>query len=165
MLDAPQESLDNIRPSWDDIFMELAFCFRKRSPDNSTKHGAAIVSPDRSQISMGYNGYPKNCSHEKMPKGRPDKYLVTIHAEHNAILNASFPLRGSTLYVTGVPCNFCWMVIIQKEISRVVMGPIQSKCVDQACLDATTLLLENQNITTDVYDGPFLAKMIKELNY
>ena len=150
------------RPSWDDIFIEIAFVFRKRSPD-TTRHGSVIVSPDKSQISLGYNGYPKNCNHEKMPTTRPQKYNFLVHAESNSILNANFPLKGSTLYVTGMPCHSCWAMIIQKEIARVVYGPVQSKCVDEDSICASKLMLEDQNIIIEEYAGPFLKTMLKEL--
>lgn len=144
-----------MRPSWDDIFMEIAFVFSKRSPD-TTKHGACIVSADKRQISLGYNGYPRNCNHEKMPKERPFAYKTLLHAEGNAILNANFSMKGATIYVTGEPCSNCLAMIIQKEISRVVYGPVTSKCVDEGSKKASQLLLEDQNIEVVKYDGAFL---------
>lgn len=156
--------MDN-RPSWDDIFMEIAFTFRKRSPDISTKHGSVIVSEDKRQISLGYNGYPKNCKHEKMPKDRDLKLFLTLHSESNAILNANFSLKGSTIYVTGEPCSNCWAMIVQKEISRVVYGPVKSRCVNEQSKNAARLILEDQNIIIEEYKGPYLQTMLKELNY
>lgn len=147
-----------MRPSWDDTFMEIAFVFSKRSPD-TTKHGACIVSSDKRQISLGYNGYPRNCDHEKMPKERPAKYGFIAHAEENCIWNADFSLKGSTIYVTGEPCNKCWIAIIQKEIARVVYGPVTSKCVDEESKKASQLLLEDQNIEVVKYDGSFLKEL------
>ena len=156
--------MNDTRPSWDDIFMEIAFVFRKRSPDPTTRHGSLLVSQDKTEISLGYNGYPAGCHHDKMPKDRSRKYLITIHSESNAIDNAGFKLKGATLYVTGYPCHLCWQRIINKKIIRVVYGPVQSKCVDEQSRWASDLMLENQDILVEEYKGPFLQTMLEELS-
>ena len=43
-----------------------------------------------------------------------------MHAEPNAILNATEPLHGATLYVTLFPCNECAKLVIQSGIKEVV---------------------------------------------
>jgi dCMP deaminase len=43
-----------------------------------------------------------------------------VHAEPNAILNASCSLEGATLYVTLFPCNECAKLIIQSGIREIV---------------------------------------------
>ena len=48
------------------------------------------------------------------------KYPYVVHAEPNAILNATVPLDNSTLYVTLFPCNECAKLIIQSGIKEVV---------------------------------------------
>ena len=52
---------------------------------------------------------------------REMKYRTIIHAELNAILSASQPLEGCTLYVVPfMPCSNCGAVIVQAGIKRVV---------------------------------------------
>ena len=106
--------------SWDDYFMGVALLAARRSKDPSTQVGACIVSQDNIIISTGYNGMPTGCNDDDFPwdrSGEETKYPYVVHAELNAILNASGrDLRGSKLYVALFPCNECAKAIIQSGI-------------------------------------------------
>ena len=110
--------------SWDEYFMGVAMLAARRSKDPSTQVGACIVSDDNIIISTGYNGMPKGCSDDEFPwerSGEETKYPYVVHAELNAILNASGrDLRGSKLYVALFPCNECAKAIIQSGIREVI---------------------------------------------
>ena len=110
--------------SWDEYFMGVAMLAALRSKDPSTQVGACIVSPDNIIISTGYNGMPKGCSDDEFPwdrSGEETKYPYVVHAELNAILNATGrDLRGSRIYVALFPCNECAKAIIQSGIREVV---------------------------------------------
>ena len=110
--------------NWDEYFMGIAMLAAKRSKDPSTQVGACIVSDDNSIISTGYNGMPKGCSDDEFPwdrTGEETKYPYVVHAELNAILNASGrDLRGSRIYVALFPCNECAKAIIQSGIKEVL---------------------------------------------
>ena len=113
--------------SWDEYFMGIAMLAAKRSKDPNTQVGACIVSQDNIIISTGYNGMPKGCSDDEFPwdrKGENEaatKYPYVVHAELNAILNASGrDLRGSRIYVALFPCNECAKSIIQSGIREVI---------------------------------------------
>ena len=112
--------------SWDEYFMGVAMLAARRSKDPSTQVGACIVSQDNIIISTGYNGMPKGCSDDEFPwerEGEQTKYPYVVHAELNAILNASGrDLRGSRIYVALFPCNECAKAIIQAGIKTVVYG-------------------------------------------
>ena len=117
--------LDHI--SWDEYFMGIAMLAARRSKDPNTQVGACIVSQDNIIISTGYNGMPKGCSDDEFPwdrKGENEaatKYPYVVHAELNAILNASGrDLRGSRIYVALFPCNECAKAIIQSGIKEVI---------------------------------------------
>lgn len=134
------EKKEEVKPvdtpiSWDELFMETAKLWARRSKDPSTKVGAVIVK-DYHIISTGYNGMPyvdpevtdgKN-NDEVYPWERSDnpeesKYSYVVHAELNAILSAKSSkesLEGATLYSTLCCCNECSKAIIQSKISRVV---------------------------------------------
>tara|TARA_Y100000389_G_scaffold31859_1_gene27020 strand:+ start:15799 stop:16239 length:441 start_codon:yes stop_codon:yes gene_type:complete len=112
---------------WDKRFVSLAREISTWSKDPSTKIGAVIVNDDRRILATGYNGFPKGI--EDSPEryaDKPTKYDHVIHAEMNAIYNATYngtPLRDSTIYVWGLPvCNDCARGIIQVGIKRVVMS-------------------------------------------
>lgn len=108
--------------TWDARFLGMAQFVSAWSKDPSTKVGAVIVRPDRTVVSVGYNGFPRGCDDDTaMLADRPTKYLRTVHAEVNAIIKASEKLGGCTLYVYPLhPCATCAGIIIQSGISRVV---------------------------------------------
>ena len=113
--------------SWDEYFMGIAMLAARRSKDPNTQVGACIVSQDNIIISTGYNGMPKGCSDDVFPWDRSGeneaatKYPYVVHAELNAILNASGrDLRGSRIYVALFPCNECAKAIIQSGIKEVI---------------------------------------------
>ena len=110
--------------SWDEYFMGIAMLAAKRSKDPNTQVGACIVSQDNIIISTGYNGMPMGCSDDEFPwerEGEETKYPYVVHAELNAILNASGrDLRGSRIYVALFPCNECAKAIIQSGIKEVL---------------------------------------------
>ena len=110
---------------WDQWFMELAFHAATASKDPSTKVGAVIVGAgDRRKISLGYNGFPPGIKDDERMEDRPTKYSLTIHAERNALDNATFDVVGGTLYCTAHPCRECAKSIISRRIARVVTSPI-----------------------------------------
>ncbi|THU48647.1 hypothetical protein C4D60_Mb06t01190 [Musa balbisiana] len=103
--------------SWDDYFMAIAFLSAQRSKDPSRQSG------------IGYNGFPRGCSDDKLPwakksiNGDPleTKYPYVVHAEVNAILNTNHAsAAGQKLYVTMFPCNECAKIIIQSGVSEVI---------------------------------------------
>ena len=113
--------------NWDEYFMGIAMLAARRSKDPNTQVGACIVSQDNIIISTGYNGMPKGCSDDEFPWDRKGenaaatKYPYVVHAELNAILNASGrDLRGSRIYVALFPCNECAKAIIQCGIKEVI---------------------------------------------
>ena len=113
--------------SWDEYFMGVALLSGERSKDPNSQVGACIVSEDNKILSIGYNGFPRNCDDDKFNWERNPvddlgpKYDYVVHAELNAILNSgSNDLNGSTLYTKLFPCNECAKAIIQSGISRVV---------------------------------------------
>lgn len=112
--------------SWDEYFMGVALLAAQRSKDPSTQVGACIVDSNKRILSTGYNGFPKGCSDDEFPWNRDEslgetKYPFVVHAELNAILNASGKsLAGATLYVALFPCNECAKAIIQSGISEVI---------------------------------------------
>lgn len=111
--------------SWDEYFMGVALLSAQRSKDPQTQVGACIVSPRKIIIGIGYNGFPLGCDDDEFPwanKGAflETKYPYVVHAELNAVLNASGSVSGATLYTTLFPCNECAKIIIQAGITEIV---------------------------------------------
>ncbi|XP_048135792.1 deoxycytidylate deaminase isoform X3 [Rhodamnia argentea] len=83
--------------SWDDYFMAIAFLSAERSKDPNRQVGACLVSQNGIILGIGYNGFPRGCSDDKLPwakkseSGDPleTKYPYVCHAEVNAILNTN----------------------------------------------------------------------------
>jgi len=109
-------------PKWDQRFLQLAEFTASWSKDPSTKVGAAIVRPDRTIASVGFNGFPRFvCDDASLYENRDLKYKMVIHAELNAILAAREPLHGCTTYVWPfMPCSNCAGALIQAGVTKVV---------------------------------------------
>lgn len=109
---------------WNDRFIEMATLVASWSKDTNTKVGAVVVDKDRIVLSMGYNGFPRECDDSIESRfEQPVKYLFTEHAERNAIYHAArhgVSLRGCTLYATLFPCADCTRAVIQSGITEVV---------------------------------------------
>jgi len=97
----------------------------------------AVVVKENHVIGQGYNGVPSgklHCNEGGCPRGKlthseiprdADYNLFpcyTIHAEHNAILQAGVAAcRGATVYVTDTPCQQCANLIEHVKIERIVI--------------------------------------------
>jgi dCMP deaminase len=115
-----------VRETWDEYYMGLAKKISERSKDRSTKVGAIIVGPDKEIRSTGYNGFARGVDDEPDERHeRPTKYLITPHAEMNAITNAArcgTPTKGCKIYVTSLfPCSTCAALIINAGITEVIV--------------------------------------------
>jgi len=117
------------RPSFDEIYMQLAEQLAHRSHCVKMQVGA-VLTKDTRIISLGYNGPPAgtyNCDEEWPETGCPrdskGSCSLALHAEQNAILYAAknkVDLEGSTLYVTLAPCIACARVIFSVGIKKVI---------------------------------------------
>lgn len=116
-------------PSFDDIYMELAFNLSRKSHCMKIKVGAVLTRETRI-ISLGYNGPPAgthNCDEQWPETGCPRDSKggcsLAIHAEQNAILYAAknkSTIEGATLYVTLSPCIACARIIYTSGIKKVL---------------------------------------------
>lgn len=107
---------------WDKRFLDLCSLVAGWSKDPSTKCGSVIVRPDKTIVSVGYNGFNRHSQDLKEDyENREVKYSKVIHAEMNAVLNSYERVFGCTLYVTPMlPCDRCAVHVIQAGIKRVV---------------------------------------------
>lgn len=120
--------MNNIKPSFDTIFMNLATELAQRSHCVKA-HVGAVLTKDTRIISIGYNGPPAgthNCDEEWPETGCPrdsrNSCSLALHAEENAILYATkngAELEGSRLYITLSPCLPCARLIFSSGIKEV----------------------------------------------
>lgn len=125
-------------------YLDIAETVLERGTCLRRNYGAIIVKND-SILSTGYSGAPRGrkncldlgvCAREslKIPRGERYEMCRSVHAEANAIINASRnDMIGSTLYLVGkdaqtgklVPdsssCAMCKRMIINAGIDRAII--------------------------------------------
>ena len=131
---------------WDKRFMELAATIGTWSSCyQENRHIGAVIVRNKRIITTGYNGAPagiKSCFEKGecmrrrlgIPSGTRHELCYAIHAEQNAIINASrSEMLGATLYLVGLenrtggyveaaaPCSLCKRMIINAGIERVIV--------------------------------------------
>lgn len=102
------------RPSFIDIFMNLAVKLQKRSTCDRKSVGCVVVSEDFQRVyGIGYNGNYKG-GHNGCDTVEPGN-CGCLHAEDNALLKISErPEVPKTMFVTMSPCKTCAKRIINK---------------------------------------------------
>jgi len=121
------------RPSWDEYFLEVARLVSKRSTCVRRSVGAVLVKEKRI-LATGYNGAPSGLKHcidigclrqkLKIPSGERHELCRALHAEQNALIQASLygiSVKGSTLYATNQPCVICAKMLINAGIREIVI--------------------------------------------
>ena len=142
--------------SWDEYFMGVSMLSGMRSKDPNTQVGACIVSNDNKILSMGYNGFPNNCSDDDFPWEREGetldtKYAFVTHSELNAILNyRGGSLEGAKIYVSLFPCNECAKAIILCGIKTIVYD--SDKYADTASTKASKMMLDAAGVKYVKYE-------------
>lgn len=128
-----EKEVKNVRPSWDQYFMDIMRIVGERGTCDRGKAGCVIVK-DKRIISTGYAGAPSGCKHcdevghemhtVVQEDGTQSKHCIrTTHAEQNAIIQAArfgISTEGGTLYCKMTPCYACAKIIISAGIKRVV---------------------------------------------
>lgn len=135
--------------TWDEYFMSLSHLSGKRSKDPSTQVGACIVNQNKRIVGIGYNGMPYGCNDDEYPWEREGdfmntKYAYVVHAELNAILNSTVPLKNCSIYVSLFPCNECAKAIIQSGITEVVYE--SDKYADTDSVKASKKMFESAGV-------------------
>jgi dCMP deaminase len=144
------------RPTWDDYFMSIARIVATRSTCDRLEAGAVLVKNNRI-ISTGYNGSPPGLPHcndvgHLMEEGH---CVRTIHAEHNAILQAATipgaSTEGSTMYTLYTFCIHCAKYIVAAGVKRVIYGKVYRNAASMQYLRDAGLIVEEykRNINWD----------------
>jgi dCMP deaminase len=113
---------------WEERFLDLTKHVSRWSKDPSTQVGCVIVNDDKRVVGMGYNGFPKGVVDlDSRYEDREQKYPRVVHAEPNAILNATGSVKGCTLFAWPLnTCTTCAALIIQAGIKTVYARNVNS---------------------------------------
>ncbi len=132
------------RNSKENYYLDIAETVSQRGTCLRKRYGAIIVKNDVI-VSTGYVGAPRGranccdrniCLREEMniPRGQRYELCRSVHAEQNAIINASREqMIGSTMFLCGVDvktgeyvensscCQMCKRMVINAGIEKVVI--------------------------------------------
>jgi len=121
------------RPAWDEYFLEVAKLVAKRATCLRRSVGAVLVKNKRI-LATGYNGAPSGLKHcidigclrenLKIPSGERHELCRGLHAEQNALIQASLygiSAKDSVLYATNQPCIICAKMLINAGIKEIVV--------------------------------------------
>ena len=108
------------RPTWDEVWMEMAHIISRRSYDPRHQVGSVVITEDNTQVlSVGYNGNHTG-GPNKVESITPGESGM-IHAEINALLKMDYNNpKKKTMYVTLSPCRMCAKAMVNAGIDRVV---------------------------------------------
>ena len=150
------------RPNIDEYFLKMALIASERSTCKRHSVGAVLVK-DKMVLSTGYNGSAKGakdclelgCLRDNLGIKSGEKHEIcrAIHAEQNAIIQASFKgvsLVGSKMYCTHTPCNICAKMIANAGIEEII---VFEKYQDDSFIN----LFEELNIRIRFLPRPSLA--------
>lgn len=128
------KNIKDKRPTWDEYFIDVAKLVAKRATCLRRSVGAVLVK-DKRILATGYNGAPSGLKHcidigcmrqkLKIPSGERHELCRALHAEQNALIQASLygiSVKGSTLYATNQPCVICAKMLINAGIKEIVIA-------------------------------------------
>lgn len=95
------------RPSFEKIYMDLAYKLAERSTCVRLKVGTVITSTDfRKVLAVGYNGNATGL-HNGCDREEPGN-CGCLHSEENAVINCDAPRHVEKIaFVTHLPCVQC----------------------------------------------------------
>ena len=164
---------------WDLRYVHHAEHISTWSKDPSTQTGAVIVAPDRTIVSLGYNGFPRGM--EDTPErlnDRQEKYARIIHCEMNALLSSRLPVEGCVLFTWPfLSCSRCAVHVAQAGIMRCVAPRVPSHLLDrwgdelertrsyyeEIGVAYTELDLKNSTVHREFYPDLGISAVIEEL--
>jgi dCMP deaminase len=123
----------DIRPTWDEYFLNLVDAVGKRSTCDRG-FAATLIVKDKRILTTGYSGAPSklpDCNeigHELSEvindDGTTSKHCIrTVHSEQNAIIQAAkygISIDGATVYTRYEPCYTCAKMIVNAGIKKVI---------------------------------------------
>ena len=121
---------DDERPSFIEIYLELAKSLARRSTCSRLKVGTVITTTDfRKVLAVGYNGnatgLPNRCDSDEPGN------CGCLHSEENAVINCDSPRYVEKLvFVTHLPCSACAKRLINLGNVTAVYYEHSYRCLD-----------------------------------
>lgn len=111
---------NDVRPCWDEVWMNVTKNISERSHHPDFKVGAIIVSEDNTQVlSVGYNGNAAGLVNS-VESNEPGCSGL-IHAEINALLKLDYNNpKNKKMYLTLSPCDYCAKCIVNSGIKEII---------------------------------------------
>ena len=131
---------------WNEYFQRVSRLTALRSKDPSCKVGCVIVNAQKKIVATGFNGMPTCKNNDKIfpwknGEGLVNKKHFVVHAEANAIINATTPLKNCRMFCTRFPCSNCAKLIAQSGIHIVnYEGEIDIDPNSEYCQLAATMI-------------------------
>ena len=111
------------RPTFEQIYLDLAWTLSKRSTCSRLNVGTVVTSTDfRKVLAIGYNGnasgLPNKCDREEPGN------CGCLHSEENAVINCDSPRYvPKYVFVTHLPCVACAKRLINLgEVKKIFYG-------------------------------------------
>ena len=122
-MDSLTELLTN--KSLERYLLSQAYEVALESPDPSTQNGAVLVRPDTPTIirAKGFNRFPRGIAYTNERWQRPLKYRCILHAETNAIYDATrqgVSTVGMVLICCWAACSECAKAMIETGIVALI---------------------------------------------
>jgi dCMP deaminase len=125
-----------MRPTFQEIYMELAVRLAQRSTCQQKQVGCVITSEDFTRIlGIGYNGNykggPNQCDN---PNATGQSRCGCTHSETNGIAKCDNTIPNKVMFVTITPCTMCAKLIINSGFSTVYVNEKDNEYTETADL-------------------------------
>ncbi|MES2341808.1 MAG: deaminase [Pseudomonadota bacterium] len=152
--------MQTFSPTWSRRFLRLALEVASWSKDPKGGVGAVLVDERKRVVGLGFNGFPDRIPDDPALLADPEAKLPRmIHAEVNAVLNATRSVHGAALFTTLTPCAECAKLIIQAGVAQVYRLPhpqhrhqrwgqsfdLAAQILGEAGVPITTIALEGED--------------------
>lgn len=152
---------------WRDRFLCLALLYSTFSKDPSTKVGCVLADYMHRPLGFGTNGFSRNSpDSDELFKNREEKYKRVLHAEENAIYNATKSLETANpiAYMTHPPCLHCCHVLSQNFVTNVVAIKPTGEFASRWNLKETEKELDELGIGFELVEKPSNDALLKAIS-
>jgi len=117
-----------MRPTIADTMLEIAFALSARATCPKLSVGCVLIDEYSRILGTGYNGAPRHlphctehpCAGATAPRGAD--LCEAVHAEQNALLNCTDPLKIKVAYITHAPCMRCTKVLLNTSCEYIIFA-------------------------------------------